>query len=81
MVQNFKYFLMAIPILAILISLLCAGSYTWGVTNRRTNITIKYENAQQDVYQPLKDAGVELSDDQKHDFENAIKKNHRTLGF
>ena len=52
-----------------------------GITERSTYITIKYENAQQDIYIPLKQAGIELSPEQQKDFENAIKRNHRTVGF
>ena len=81
MSQDVKLSLMALVVGTFLVVILCAIFYNWGMTNRKTYITIKYENAQQDIYIPLKQAGIELSPEQQKDFENAVKRNHRTVGF
>ena len=70
-------------LLALVITLASYGYYCWmhGAMDRVTHITIKWENRQVELYNNLKIVGVELSPSQQKEFENLIKKQHRTIGY
>lgn len=48
---------------------------------RKVYITVKYNEVQKDVYDSLKEAGINLTPEQKQSFEMAVKQNHKAVGF